>query len=93
MLYEYQLKIAGLYNVPIGKIMSKFFDKEKYVFHYMRLGLKLKQIHCVLEFSQKSIKSLRNRIDVILVINEKNFLKGTSKPLGGGYQKCPTLVF
>ena len=37
MLYEYQLKIAGLYNVPIGKIMPKFFDKEKYVFHYMRL--------------------------------------------------------
>ena len=52
MLYEYQLKIADLYNNPIGnvkKLVPNFFDKEKYVLHYkalqlcLRLGLKLKK--------------------------------------------------
>ena len=61
MLSDYQLKIADLYNIPIGnvkKLVSNFFDKEKYVLHfenlqlYLRLGLKLKNIHRVLEFSQ-----------------------------------------
>ena len=38
--------------------MPNLFDKEKYVIHYeklqfcLRLGLKLKEIHPVLEFSQ-----------------------------------------
>ena len=38
--------------------MPNLFDKEKYVIHYeklqfcLRLGLKLKEIHRVLEFSQ-----------------------------------------
>ena len=39
---EYQLKIAGLYNVPIGyvkKSVPNFFDKEKYVLHYENLQL------------------------------------------------------
>ena len=61
MLSDYQLKIADLYNIPIGnvkKLVPNFFDKEKYVLHfenlqlYLRLGLKLKNIHRVLEFSQ-----------------------------------------
>ena len=52
MLSEYQLKIADLYNIPIGdikKLVPNFFDKEKYVIHYenlkiyLRLGLKLKK--------------------------------------------------
>ena len=52
MFSEYQLKIADLYNIPIGivrKLVSNFFDKEKYVFHYenlqlyLKLGLKLKK--------------------------------------------------
>ena len=52
MLYEYQLKIADLYNNPIGnvkKLVPNFLDKEKYVLHYkalqlcLRLGLKLKK--------------------------------------------------
>ena len=52
MLPKYQLKIADLYNIPIGnvkKIVSNFFDKEKYVIHYenlqlyLKLGLKLKK--------------------------------------------------
>ena len=45
MLSEYQLKIADLYNIPIGnvkKLVPNFF---------LRLGLKLKK-HRVLEFSQ-----------------------------------------
>ena len=52
MLYDYQLKIADLYNTPIGnvkKLVPNFFDKEKYVIYsenlqrYLRLGLKLKK--------------------------------------------------
>ena len=53
MLSEYQLKIADLYNIPIGNVKKKlvpnFFDKKNYVLHcenfqlYLRLGLKLKK--------------------------------------------------
>ena len=52
IIHDYQLKIADLYNIPIGnvkKIMPNLFDKEKYVIHYenlvlyLRLGLKLKK--------------------------------------------------
>ena len=55
---SYQLKIADLYSIFIGnvkKLVSNFLDKEKYVLHYenlqlyIRLGLKLKKIHCLLE--------------------------------------------
>ena len=61
MLSDYQLKIADLYNIPIGnvkKLVPNFFDKEKYVIHYenlqlyLRLGLKLKNIYYVLKFNQ-----------------------------------------
>ena len=54
MLFEYQLKIADLCNIPIGnvkKLVPNFFDKEKYLIHYenlqlyLRLGLKIKKIH------------------------------------------------
>ena len=56
MLSEYQLKIADLYNIPIGnvkKLVPNFFDKEKYVIHYenlqlyLRLGLKLQKKYIV----------------------------------------------
>ena len=59
MLSEYQLKIADHYNIPIGNIkilVSNFLDL--YVIHYeslklyLRLGLKIKKIHHVLEFNQ-----------------------------------------
>ena len=52
MLSDYQLKIADLYNIPIGnvkKLVPNFFGKEKHVIHYenlklyFRLGLKLKK--------------------------------------------------
>ena len=61
MLPEHILSIADLYNIPIGnikKIVPNFFDKEKYGHHYenlqryLRLGLKLKKIHCALEFNK-----------------------------------------
>ena len=51
-----QLNIADLFNIPIGdakKLVPNFFDKEKYVLHYeklqlyLKLGLKLKKIHCI----------------------------------------------
>ena len=54
MLSDNQLKIADLYNIPIGnvkKLVPNFFDKVKYVIHYenlqlsLRLALKLKKIH------------------------------------------------
>ena len=74
MLSEYQLKIANLYNIPIGSIkksVPNFFDKEKYVIYYenwqlcLRLGLKL-TIHDVLEFNHSQwlkscIKSNRQK--------------------------------
>ena len=34
MLSDYQLKIADLYNIPVGnvkKLVPKFFDKKKYI--------------------------------------------------------------
>ena len=59
MLSNYQLKIADLHNIPIvhvKKLVSNFFVKEEYVIHYenlyLKLGLKLKKIHRVLEFNQ-----------------------------------------
>ena len=61
MLSDYQLKIVDLCNIPIGhikKLVPNIFDKEKYILHYenlhsnLRLGLKLKKIHRVLEFNQ-----------------------------------------
>ena len=64
MLFDYQLKIADHYNIPIGKVkklVPNFFDKEKYVIHYenlqlyLRLRLKLRKINRVLEFSQSPI--------------------------------------
>ena len=50
-----------LYNIPLGnvkKLVSNVFDKENYMIHcenlqlYLILRLKLKKIHCVLEFNQ-----------------------------------------
>ena len=61
MSSEYQLKIADLHNIPndnVQKLVPNFFDKEKYILHYeslqfyLRLGLKLKKIHRLLEFNQ-----------------------------------------
>ena len=61
MLSKYELKIADLHNIPIGnfkKLVPNFFEKEKYVVHYQNLkfylskGLKLKEIHRLLEFYQ-----------------------------------------
>ena len=52
ILSECQLKIADLYNIPIGnvkKLVPNFFDQEKNVIRYenlqlyLRLGLKLKK--------------------------------------------------
>ena len=52
---------ADFHNIPIGivkKLVPNIFDKGKYVIHYenlklyLRLGLKLKKIHRVLEFNQ-----------------------------------------
>ena len=54
---NFQLKIADLYNTPIGnvkKLMPNRFGKEKYVLRhenlelYLIIGLKLKKIHCLL---------------------------------------------
>ena len=52
MLSDYQLKIADHYNILTGnlnKLVSKFFDKQRYLIHYeslqlyLKLGLKLKK--------------------------------------------------
>ena len=42
MLSEHQIKIADLYNIPIGnvkKLLPNLFDEEKYVIHYENLKL------------------------------------------------------
>ena len=61
IMSDYQLRIADYYSIPIGnvkKLVPNFFNKEKYVIHYenlksyLRLRLKLKKIHRVLEFNQ-----------------------------------------
>ena len=53
--------ISDFHNISIGnvqKLVTNIFDKEKYVLHwenwqlYLRLGLKLKKIHHVLEYYQ-----------------------------------------
>ena len=46
MLSGYQLKIADLYNIPIGNIKilePTFFDREKDVVHFENLQLYLRQ--------------------------------------------------
>ena len=61
MLPDYQLKIADLYNIPIGnvkKLLPNFFNEEMYVIHYenlklyLRLELKLRKMYRVLELNQ-----------------------------------------
>ena len=55
MLSEYQLKIAELYNIPIGnvkKLVTNFLDKEKHVLHYKNLQFYLGLVLKVLEFDQ-----------------------------------------
>ena len=56
MLHEYQLKIADLYNIPIGnvkKLVLNFFDKENYVITtLLETRIKTKKIHLILQFIQ-----------------------------------------
>ena len=60
MLSHYQLKIAYSYNISIGnvkRLVSNFFDKEKYALYHENLQLlettiKTKKIHPILEFNQ-----------------------------------------
>ena len=56
MLSNYEIKIVDFYNNPIGivkKLVLKFFDKAKDVFHYENLELGLrKYIVDVLGFNQ-----------------------------------------
>ena len=56
-----QLKIANLYNIPIGsftKLVPIIFHKEKYELQYQNLQLylrpelKLKKVNCTFEFNQ-----------------------------------------
>ena len=91
ILPNYQIKIADFCNIPIGnfnKSVPNFFDKEKYVLHcqnlqlYLKLGLKLKKIHRVLECNQsqllksytknnRSRKKATQRLKIIVQINRQ----------------------
>ena len=61
VLTKYQLIISDFYKFSIEsieKFVPNFFDKEKYVLYYenlqlyLRLGLKIKKNHRLLEFNQ-----------------------------------------
>ena len=78
--FDYQLKIADLYKVPIGnvkKLAPNFFAKEKYVLHYenfqlyLRLRVKLKKIHRVLEFNQSQWLKLYTKFNTRKRIEQK----------------------
>ena len=88
MLSECQLKIADLYNTPIGnikKLVPNFFDKEKYVILYenlqlyLRLGLKLKKIHGVLEFKQSQLLKSYIKFNTRKRIKEKKIMTKMEK--------------
>ena len=67
MLFDYQLKIADLYNIPIGNVkllVPSFFDKEKYVIHYENLQLYLR-----LGLKPKKKNTLRIRIHSVSMAN------------------------
>ena len=61
MLSDYQLKIADLYNIPVGnvkKLVPKFFDK-KNIFDslwklatLLKIRIEAKKIYCILGFYQ-----------------------------------------
>ena len=129
MLSEYQLKIADHYNIPIGNVkklapkflIKKMFDSLWKLTTLLKIRIKAKKTHRVLEFNQsqrlkpyiefnthkiieakkkqnddkdgkalyklmnnavngKTMENLRNRIDVKLINNKKDYLKWTSKP-------------
>ena len=50
------------------KLLANSFDKEKYVLHnenfqlYLRLGLKLRKLCCVLEFNQSQQAKTKTQI-------------------------------
>ena len=61
MFSKFQLMFANFYKIPITnvkKFLLNFFNKERHVLHYekvqlyLRIGLKLKKPHLVLEFNQ-----------------------------------------
>ena len=61
MLSEYQLKIADLYNVPIGnvkKLVPNVFYKGKYELHYENLKLYLTRIKTKKNTSRIRIRSI-----------------------------------
>ena len=73
--------IANLRNIPIGnvkKLVSRFFEKEKYVLHYeilqlyLRLWLKLKKIHDVLKFNQLQWLKPYTEFNTLNKINAEN---------------------
>ena len=60
MIPKYKLMISDFYNIPINnvkKLVLNIFDKGKYLLHYenlqlyLRLKLKLRKIHCILQSS------------------------------------------
>ena len=62
MLSDYCKKIKNKFRIRNGmvrKLIPTLYNKEKYVLHeenlklYLRLGLKLKKAHRVLQFSEK----------------------------------------
>ena len=99
MLSENQFKIADLYNISIGnvkKLVPSLFDKEKYVVHYenvkfyLRIGLKLKKNHRVLEFNQPQWLKPYNEFNTQ---KRKNAEKNSHKDGKALYQLMSNLIY
>ena len=72
MLSKYQLIIADVYKIPIRnvkKLMSYFFDQQKFVLYYdnlqlyLRLELNLKEFHGVLELNSTHTKNRSKTVE------------------------------
>ena len=76
-LLEY-LKNFGYRRAPTEKLLTTFYDKDKYTIHflnlklYLKLGMKLKKVHKVLKFKQSKYLKKYIKLNSDLRKNSKN---------------------
>ena len=85
-LSDYQLRVAREYNIAIGndkKLVSTFFDKEKYVLHYEKFSAKV-------EFSPPNLLTSSFNFFSTLLSNFK-YIPNVSPKLLNLNQEHPTI--